>query len=246
MYYFFARMDRRLRYGDDRPIVVGETHTVDCDPIPCYSGLHASKCALHALLDAPGPILYRVELGGEVVHDSAKSCATERTYVSGGIDVTDVLRKFARMCALDVVGIWKPSETILKFLKTGESRTEANREAQRVYRVFRDSAYRHDYGYGGGSYGYSDYNGYGYGDYCGRFPDYRYGGLRFRPTDAERRVLRAIRSVIDASAETCVAYIASSTSDNALAALPSLKQVHRKRLAGMLRRALKKAENGLT
>ena len=58
-----------LPNGDGRKIVIGETLTVTGDIIPCERGLHASVSAFDALQYAPGPLLWRVELGGTVVPD---------------------------------------------------------------------------------------------------------------------------------------------------------------------------------
>jgi hypothetical protein len=51
--WHFAETSRRLRYGDDRPIVVGESHSVKGEPILCKHGLHASESVLDALQYAP-------------------------------------------------------------------------------------------------------------------------------------------------------------------------------------------------
>ena len=126
-YYYFSNKEKRLAYGDNRKIKLGTTHKVKGEPILCEHGLHASKRIIDALDYAPDSVLWIVELGGKVVHDDDKSVATERTYVGGGIDVTDTLRKFARMCALDVVHLWDCPPIVLEGLKTGneEIRQEA-------------------------------------------------------------------------------------------------------------------------
>jgi len=126
-YYYFSNKEKRLAYGDNRKIKLGTTHKVKGEPILCEHGLHASKRIIDALNYAPDSVLWIVELGGKVVHDDDKSVATERTYVGGGIDVTDTLRKFARMCALDVVHLWDCPPIVLEGLKTGneEIRQEA-------------------------------------------------------------------------------------------------------------------------
>ena len=40
--YWFSTHDRLPR-GDNRPVVLGETHTVEGNIIPCWWGLHASR-----------------------------------------------------------------------------------------------------------------------------------------------------------------------------------------------------------
>ena len=96
---YFARKERKLRYGDNRTIRIGRTHKVKPPIKLCERGLHASKRPMDALEYAPGPILYLVELSGEIIHGDDKSVATERTYLSG-FDATELLREFARKQAL--------------------------------------------------------------------------------------------------------------------------------------------------
>ena len=79
--WHFAKESECLRYDDGRKIIVGKSHTVDCEPKLCEAGLHASKTVIEALQYAPGPILYRVILSGKIVHGDDKSCATKRTYI---------------------------------------------------------------------------------------------------------------------------------------------------------------------
>jgi len=118
--WYFSNGDRRLRNGDGREIRLGETHEVSGEIEMCSHGLHASKKLMDALYYAPGTIVYRVELSGEIKKGEDKLVAQKRTYLSGGIDVSETLRKFARMCALDVVGIWEAPEVVIRYLKTGD------------------------------------------------------------------------------------------------------------------------------
>ena len=100
--YYFSTSNRRLQHGDNRPIVCGETHAVDTAQRRlelCAYGLHASSTPFQALAHAPGPILWQVRLGGEVITGDDKSCASMRTYL-GQFDATDVLYAFARRQAL--------------------------------------------------------------------------------------------------------------------------------------------------
>jgi hypothetical protein len=129
--WYFSNECKKLRYHDNRKIELGVTHKVDCKPVLCESGLHASKRLIDALEYAPGPILWRVELGGEIEVGDDKVVATERTYIDGGIDVTECLRRFARMCALDVVHLWGAPDVVIEYLKTGneELMTAANSAA---------------------------------------------------------------------------------------------------------------------
>ena len=111
---------KTLPHDDGRKIQLGRTHKIKGELIPCHNGLHASVKPLDALGYAPGPIVWRVEMGGTVIHHDDKLCASERTYLAGGIDVSDTLRKFARMCALDVIDLWTAPEIVVRYLKTGD------------------------------------------------------------------------------------------------------------------------------
>ena len=122
----------RLGYGDNRPIVIGETHTVDITERKlelCGWGLHASERIIDALEYAPGPMVYRVRLHGEIRRGDDKACATHRTYIAG-IDATGILRTFARKCALDVIALWDAPDIVRQYLETGdESASAAARDA---------------------------------------------------------------------------------------------------------------------
>lgn len=86
----------------------------------CRSGLHGSQRVLDALRYAPGPIVRRVELIGKVIKETDKVCATERREL-WRLDATEVLREFARWCAIGaVIGHWPNApEVIRRWLATG-------------------------------------------------------------------------------------------------------------------------------
>ena len=117
--WYFSGTDCRLRYGDGRVIEAGETHIVECKPILCEQGLHGSVKPLDALSFAPGPMVWRVELSGDLDIGDDKVAATSRKYL-WGYDATDVLCKFARLCALDVIHLWDAPEVVVRYLKTGD------------------------------------------------------------------------------------------------------------------------------
>ncbi len=125
--FYFAPEDNRLRYGDEREIVVGETHTVDATPKCCEVGLHASKRVIDALMYAPSPNLYIVELGGEIDESDDKVYAQTRRYVAS-IDTTAILVEFSKRQALINIELIKPYtddyEIIVAFLKGDESKRE--------------------------------------------------------------------------------------------------------------------------
>ena len=122
--WYFSNVDCKLRYGDGRKIEANITHTVDVEPVLCKSGLHASKRLLDALDYAPGPYIWRVKLGGKIEHDDDKSVATERSYL-WGFDATDILRDYARRCALDVIHLWDAPDIVVRYLKTGDESIRA-------------------------------------------------------------------------------------------------------------------------
>ena len=122
--WHFARADMRLGYEDGRAIVVGETLTHDGDLKLCESGLHASATIYDALKYAPGPMLCRVRLGGDIIRGDDKLAASERT-VLWAFDATDVLRVFARRCALDVIHLWDAPAVVVRYLATGDPEIRA-------------------------------------------------------------------------------------------------------------------------
>ena len=129
--WYFSETSKKLRYGDNREIALGVTHTITGTPIPCEHGLHGSVKILDALSFASGPVLWEVELAGEIVEhsDHDKHAATERTYLRGGVDVSDVLRAFARRCALDVIDKWDAPAIVRQYLETGDESIRAAAEA---------------------------------------------------------------------------------------------------------------------
>jgi hypothetical protein len=87
--------------------------------IMCKSGLHASKRIIDALSYAPGYTICRVEVGGKIIEDDDKLVSSERT-ILWRLDAEEILRKFARMCALDVIHLWDVPQIVKDYLKTGD------------------------------------------------------------------------------------------------------------------------------
>lgn len=147
-YWHFLREDRRLRWGSRAIVEPGDTFRVDFPhkseddgqiynkPTLCKAGLHASRRAIDALQYAPGPIICRVTLAGDVVEDKAKAAARERT-VLWMADATNTLHEFACRCAetalrtakVEDVRCWQAIETKRKWLR-GEA-TDAELAAAR-------------------------------------------------------------------------------------------------------------------
>ena len=129
--WWFDNNGGKLRYGDGRIIRAGRTLKVKGDLELCRHGLHGSDRLLDALKYARSSILWRVDLGGEILHGDDKACAAERTHL-WKMDIEDILRDFARRCALDVVHLWDAPDLVVRFLKTGdESLRDAARDAAR-------------------------------------------------------------------------------------------------------------------
>jgi len=127
--WWFGTTDKKLLNGDGRKIIINRTHKVKGDIIPCQHGLHLSERIIDALKYAPGPVLYRVIGSGIIVpHGNPvdKYACSERTYISGGIDISDTLHLFARKCALDVIHLWEAPKIVVRYLETGD---ESIREA---------------------------------------------------------------------------------------------------------------------
>lgn len=84
-----------------------------------YSG---SDFILHALKHANGPIVWKVELSGQIRKHKDFVTATSKKYIKGGIDITDILLVFARKQALSVLDNWsKPvPDELMEWLKTGD------------------------------------------------------------------------------------------------------------------------------
>ena len=137
--YHFSNQDCLCRYGDGRKIVAGETLTVDCEPILCERGLHASPRIIDALDYAPDFMLWEVELGGTVIHDKDKSVATKRTAL-WGFYAKDVILAWTRRVALDALTkYWDTTKlgpidpVILDFLRTGNNARAASAAANAFY-----------------------------------------------------------------------------------------------------------------
>ena len=88
----------------------------------CSNGLHASVKALDALQYAPGSIVQRVELIGERLDESDKSCARRRRCLWVA-DATTVLHEFAIWCA----------EESLKLVESPDPRSVAAIAAKRAW-----------------------------------------------------------------------------------------------------------------
>ena len=116
------------RLRDGQPLEMGREYVFDGTPVMCARGYHASRHVFDALEYAPGATLSLVECR-EVTEERDDKLVCRRRRVIATIDATDLLRKFARLCALDVVHLWEAPEIVILYLKTGD---ESLREAARI------------------------------------------------------------------------------------------------------------------
>ena len=96
--WHFLREDRKLNYPPHTLVEAGETYTSEGKLELCANGMHASVRAIDALQYAPGAIICRVELSGEVLTAPDKLCARHRK-VLWMADATNILHEFACWCA---------------------------------------------------------------------------------------------------------------------------------------------------
>ena len=114
---------------DGQLLETGREYVFDGEPAMCARGYHASRHVFDALEYAPGATLSRVECR-EVTEECDDKLVCRRRRVIATIDATKILRKFARMCALDVIHLWEAPDIVIRYLKTGdESLRDAARSA---------------------------------------------------------------------------------------------------------------------
>jgi hypothetical protein len=114
-YWFFGDT---LRDGSPVP-PDGEWLEVSGKLVICEHGLHASLDPFDALQYAPGNNLALVEIDGDMLSQDDKVCARRRKIIRR-IDATDMLRLFARQCALDVIHLWDAPPVVRQYLETGD------------------------------------------------------------------------------------------------------------------------------
>ena len=100
--WHWVREDRRLGYGDGREVRAGETIEHKGRIALCESGLHASTKILDAIQHAPGPVICRVRLSGDVIRGGDKVVATRRETL-WMVDARRVLIVWACECAWDAL-----------------------------------------------------------------------------------------------------------------------------------------------
>ena len=126
--WWFAPKNKKLANGDNREIKIGITHSLDSEIIPCRYGLHLSKRPIDALAYATSSIIYKVVGFGTIVpHGDPidKYACSKRKYIGGGLDISETLRHFARLCALDVIHLWDAPDVVIEYLNTGNEKLRA-------------------------------------------------------------------------------------------------------------------------
>ena len=111
----------RTQYSNE-PIVAGQTLTATGPLSLCNNGMHASLCPLDALQYAPGAMLCRVELSGDVLTGNDKLCARSRK-VLWIANADHMLHEFACLCA----------ERALKRAKVEDARSWRAIEVKRLW-----------------------------------------------------------------------------------------------------------------
>jgi hypothetical protein len=116
----------KLRDGRAIP-AIGEWLEHDGPVKPCDSGLHASVDPFDALQFAPGNLLHRVELEGDLNShgNPVDKWVGRRRKITASIDAEKLLREFARWCALQVVHLWECPPVVRQYLDTGDESLRA-------------------------------------------------------------------------------------------------------------------------
>ena len=124
LYWHFLQANGMLTHGDPRIVRVGKRLTLPpkTQIIPCQVGYHASLRPIDALQYAPGPIVCRVTLHGKIIPhgDPINKYVAEGRTVIWMANAIDVLREFARWCALQVIDLWDAPEVVREYLVTGD------------------------------------------------------------------------------------------------------------------------------
>lgn len=96
--WHFLQKSGRLQFSPNTKVKPGQKLTITPPVKLCQRGYHASDSPIDALQWAPGPVICRVRLTGQIIHDTDKAVATERR-VFWMADATMVLHEFACWCA---------------------------------------------------------------------------------------------------------------------------------------------------
>ena len=100
--WHFLSDDRRMQFGERELVEVGKTYRAEGPIQMCANGMHGSRRIIDALQYAPGAMICRVGLWGEVEEGNDKLVARNRKVLSM-IDGTKILHEFACRCAEDAL-----------------------------------------------------------------------------------------------------------------------------------------------
>ena len=121
-WHFSAMVDGKPVMRDRTTIEIGKWYTVP-EARMCETGFHGSRRAIDALYYAPGSWVSKRKILVTDTQDD-KVVGTECVHLAG-IDATEALRKFGRMCAFDVIDLWDAPPVVIKYLKTGDESLRA-------------------------------------------------------------------------------------------------------------------------
>ena len=111
---------------DGRPVPKdGELLVHSGEVVLCEKGLHASEHPFDALQYAPGNTLCLVDVCGDPLRRGDDKVAGKERTIIARVDVEDLMRDFARRCALDVVHLWSAPQVVLDYLHTGDPGLQA-------------------------------------------------------------------------------------------------------------------------
>jgi hypothetical protein len=96
--WHFLTDERRMSRGPRTLVEAGKTYRATGPLELCKNGMHASRRAIDALSYASGSVVCRVEMGGEVIHDTDKLVARSRK-VLWMADATTTLHEFSAWTA---------------------------------------------------------------------------------------------------------------------------------------------------
>lgn len=144
--YWFSKEDGTTEH-QKLPAEIGRTDSVGGEIIPCKNGLHSGPTPWDALQYACGPVLWEVEVDGDVTpHGNPvdKYASRTRKY-SRKANAGRLLRQFAAQQALGVINLWAAPEIVVQYLQDeakgidrSDIRVKAWAAAWAV--VFRDAA----------------------------------------------------------------------------------------------------------
>ena len=139
--WHFLANDRRFGHDDGNIAAPGYVYSVEGPIKLCEWGLHASERAIDALQYAPGNMIGRVVLSGEIIRGDDKLVATHREYLWIA-DAEETLRSFTRWSALQVIHLWNAPDIVRRYLESGDKslRSAAESAAESAANLAANSA----------------------------------------------------------------------------------------------------------